>query len=60
MFLQPLSAIEVSYQAVQMASTDLDQNLPLMEEYDPVTCPILTVTSPRSLDFLHRILSSDE
>ena len=35
--LQPLSAIEVSYQAIEMASTDLDQNIPLMEEYDPVT-----------------------
>ena len=37
MILQPLSTVEVSYQAVQMASTDLDQNLPLKEEYDPIT-----------------------
>ena len=34
---QPLSTVEVSYQAVQMASEDLDQNIPFMEEYDPVT-----------------------
>ena len=60
MILRPLSIVEVSYQAVQMALTDLDQNIPLMEEYDPVTWPILTVTSPSSLDFLDRILSSDE
>ena len=43
-----------------MASVDLDQNLLLMEEYDLVTFPILVVRSPSSLDFLHRILSSDE
>ena len=34
---QPLSAIEVSCQAIQMASKNLDQNIPLMEEDDPVT-----------------------
>ena len=43
-----------------MASTDLDQNLPLMEEYDLVTWPILVVRPPISLDFLQIILSSDE
>ena len=52
MILQPLSAVEVSYQAIEMASTNLDQNIPLMEEYDPTTWPILVVNSPSSLDFL--------
>ena len=54
---QPLSAIEMSYQAIQMASTNLDQNLPLMEEYDPVALPISAVRSPNSLDILYGILS---
>ena len=57
---QPLSSIEVSYQAIEMDLAYFDQNVPLMEEYDPVTWPILTVTSPSSLDFLDRILSSDK
>ena len=35
--LQPLSAIEVSYQEIEMYLADLDQNIPFMEEYDPVT-----------------------
>ena len=43
-----------------MVSVDLDQNIPLMEEYDPVTWSILVVRSPSSLDFLEIILSSDE
>ena len=60
MIPQPLSIIEVSYQYFQMVSADLDQNLPLMEEYDPVTWPILVVISPRSLYFLDKILSLDE
>ena len=50
----------MSYQAIQKASTDLDQNLPLMEEYGPFTWPVLAVRSPSSLDFLDGILSSDE
>ena len=37
MIQQPLSAAEVSYQVVQMALTGMDQNIPLMEEYDLVT-----------------------
>ena len=57
MILQPLSTIEVSHPAIQMDSTYLDQNIPLMEEYDPVTWPILVVNSPNSLDFLEEILS---
>ena len=57
---QPLSVVEVSYHTIQMASENFDQNIHLMEEYDRVTWPILTVTSPSSLDFLDRILSSDE
>ena len=57
---QPLSTVQVSYQDVQMASTDLDQNIPLMEEYDPITWPILAMISPNSLNFLHGILSSNE
>ena len=43
-----------------MDSVDLDQNISLMEEYDPITWPILAVRSPSSLDFLDEILSSDE
>ena len=43
-----------------MTLENLDQNIPLMEEYDLVTWLILAVRSPSSLDFLHRILSSDE
>ena len=38
---QPLFAIEVSYQALLMASSYLDQNIPLMEEYDSSTWPTL-------------------
>ena len=57
MILPPLSIVEVSYQAIEMDSTNLDQNIPFMEEYDPVTWPILVVNSPSSLDFLEEILS---
>ena len=57
---QTLSAIEVSYQAIEMDLTDLDQNLPLMEEYDLVTWPILALSSPISLDILEGILTSYE
>ena len=32
MILQALSNVEVSYQDIQMVSTYLDQNIPLMEE----------------------------
>ena len=60
MILQPLSIVEVAYQANQMDSENLDQNIPLMEEYDPVTWPILVVSSHSSLDFLYGILSSNE
>ena len=60
MIPQPLSVVEVSYQTIQMASTYLDQNLPLMDGYDPVTWGILVVISPSSLDFLEGILSSNE
>ena len=45
--MQPLSDVEVSYQYIQMASIDLDQNIPLMEEYDLVTWSILVVISPK-------------
>ena len=58
--LQPLSAIEMSYQAIEMDLADLDQNIPLMEEYDSVIWLILAMRSPSSLDFLDKILSSDE
>ena len=37
MIPQPLSTIKVLYQAIEMDLAYLDQNLPLMEEYDPVT-----------------------
>ena len=60
MILQTLSTIEVPYQAIQMDSTYMDQNIPLMKEYDLVTWPIFIVSSPSSLDFLEGILSSDE
>ena len=43
-----------------MDSVDFDKNIPLMEEYDPVTWPILAMISPNSLDFLDRMLASDE
>ena len=43
-----------------MDLADLDQNIPLMEEYDPVTWPILAVRYPSSIDFLNIILSLDE
>ena len=45
MIMHPLFVVEVSYQVIKMALVDLDQNLPLMEEYDPVTWPILDVSS---------------
>ena len=60
MIQQPLSVVEVSYQVVQMDSAYVDQNCPLMEEYDPVTWTILAMRYPNSLDFLDKILSSNE
>ena len=36
----PLSAVELSYQAIQMSSIDLDQNPSPKEEYDPYISPI--------------------
>ena len=60
MIPQPLSDVEISYQAIQMAPTYLDQNIPLEEECDPVTWPIVVVISTNSLEFLEGILSSDE
>ena len=57
MIPQPLSAVEVSCQAIQMDSADLDQNIPLMEEYDQFTWMILAMRYPISLDFLDEILS---
>ena len=60
MILQALSNVEVSYQDIQMVSTYLDQNIPLMEEYDLLTCHILVVSYPNSLEFLEVILSLDE
>ena len=59
-FGSPLSVVEVSYQATQIASADSDQNIPLMEEYDSVTWPIWAMGSPSSHDFLDYILSSNE
>ena len=56
----PLSIAQVSYQDVQIASVHLDQNILLLEEYDPVALPILVVSSPNSLDLLDKILSSYE
>ena len=60
MIMQPLSTVEVSYQDIEMVSTVLDQNIPLMEEYGLVTWLILDVRSPSSLYLLHKFLSSDE
>ena len=60
MIPQQLFVVEVSYQAIPMALEYLDQNLPLMEEYDLVIWTILVVISPISLDFLGEILSLDE
>ena len=60
MIHQPLSIVEVSYQVIEVASLDSDQNIPLMEEYDLATWPIFSVRSRNSLDLLHEILSSDE
>ena len=42
-----------------MDVVDLDQNIPLMEEYDPITWPILVFSYPISLDLLEGILSLD-
>ena len=60
MIPQPLSSIKVACHTVQMDSEDLNQNIPLMEEYGPVIWPILVVRSPNSLDFLDGVLSSEE
>ena len=35
--MQPFSAVELSYQAIQMDLVDLNQIIPLMEVYDLVT-----------------------
>ena len=56
----PLSAIEMSYQAIQNVSTDLDQNPSPLEEYEPYTSPIWAIDTPNIHDIVDQTFSSDE
>ena len=58
--ITPLSAIEISYQAIQNASVDLDQNPSPLEEYDLYTSPAWAINTPNSYDILDQTFSYDE
>lgn len=53
-----LSAIEITYQAIQHDTTDIDP--PQEEEEDPLIQPIWVVNSFASCDCLKMVLPSDE
>ena len=53
----PLSAVELSYQAIQKDSTDLDQNPSPKEEYDPYISPICAINTTSTQDlFVRKII----
>lgn len=47
-----LYTIELSYQAIHMASTNLDKGILPLEEYDPFFSPIWVADPPPSNEFL--------
>ena len=55
-----MSTIEISYQEIQNASVDSDQNPSPLEEYDPYTSPVWAINNPNIHDILDQIFSSDE
>lgn len=56
----PLTAVELEYQAIQMASEDATLPRPSEGPYDPYTSPYWTATPPSSGDVLNSVLPSDE
>jgi hypothetical protein len=56
----PLSAVEVTYQAIQQATADLDQTSSWMEEDDQFPEPIWAQNSSTSLDCLDTMFPSDK
>jgi hypothetical protein len=56
----PLSATEITYQAIQQATADSDLTSSWMEEDDQFPEPIWAQNSLTSLDFLDTVFPSDE
>ena len=56
----PLSSIQMSYQAIQNTSADLDQNPSPIEEYYPYMSPVWALDTPNTHDLLDQNFSSDE
>ena len=50
----------MSYQEIQNASTDLDQNPSPLEEYDLYKSPVWAIDNPNIDDVLDQAFSSDE
>jgi hypothetical protein len=57
---EPLSAVEVAYQAIQQAMTDPDQTPSVMEEDDIFPEPVWAQNSSSSQDYLDIVFPSDE
>ena len=55
-----MSAVEAAYPAIQMASADAEQKLPVQEEYDPFTSPIWAFNPTNYYDLLDMVWPSDE
>ena len=53
----PLPAIEMSYQAIQNTSVDLDQNPSPIEEYYLYTSPVWALDTPNTHDLLDQKIS---
>ena len=56
----PLSTIEMSYQAIQNALADLDQNPSPLEEYDLYTLHVWDIDTPKIHEILDQTFSYDE
>ena len=56
----PLIAVELEYQAIQMASEDANLLRPIEGAFDPYTSPSQAITPSLSGDFLDSVLPSDE
>ena len=56
----PLSAIEISYQAIQNYSIELDQNPSPLEECDLYTSLIWAINTPNTHDILDQKISYNE
>ena len=55
----PLSSIQISYQAIQNTSADLDQNPSPIEEYYPYMSPVWALDTPNTHDLLAQTFSSN-